>query len=315
MKIVFLDADTLGNDLNFSGLQSEGSLDIYPITPREKLAERLAGADIVITNKVPLSAAEMDMAPNLKLICVAATGYNIINVAEATKRNIPVANVKAYSTEAVVQLTFALILAVENALPQFITDVKDGSWQKSPIFTLLTYPIFELAGKTLGCIGYGNIGKRVAEVASAFGMNILVGNLQRKEDKKNERVPLDYLLKNSDIISIHCPLTEKTRNLIGAKELAMMKKSAILVNTARGGIVNEDDLYEALANKTIRAAAFDVLSTEPPVDGNKLIGLPNMIVTPHIAWTSVESRQRLLNGLVSNIREFKAGNAKKIRVN
>ena len=302
MKIVLLDSATLGADVLLSSIEKEGDLKVYETTKPEETIERVKDADIIITNKVVIGKNEMMYAGNLKLICVAATGMNNIDLVEAKKRNIAVYNVKNYSTEAVAQHTISLILALQNSLIDFNRESKSGNWSKSPIFTMLNHPFYELKGKKLGIIGYGTIGKRVAEMASVFGMDILVGKRKGIEYNDEGRVDFNYLLKESDIITVHTPLSENTKNLFGADEFRQMKSSAIIINTARGGIINEKDLYLALKSKEIRVAAIDVTEKEPIPADHPLLKLDNIIISPHIAWTSAESRKKLVEGIVENIK-------------
>jgi glycerate dehydrogenase len=316
MKIVFLDTKTIGNDISLEPIRKEGRLEVYKVTSLSEIAKRIKNADIVITNKVVINLGkkELEKASNLKLICVAATGYNNIDIDEAKRRNIPVANVIGYSTDSVAQMVFSYILTFTNYPIKYDQDVKSGKWSKSQIFTLLNYPISELRNKNLGIIGYGNIGKRVAEIGMAFGMNILIARRPRVDYKDNFRVGFNELLKESDIITLHIPLSEETENIIAEREFKIMKKEAILINAARGGIVNEDDLYRALKNKQIRGAAIDVMCKEPPRNGSKLFELNNIIITPHVAWASKEARQRVIDGIAKNIRKFKEGRANQINI-
>ena len=315
MKITILDYATLGNDLDLSELKKEGTVHIYETTEAHQLTERIADSEIVITNKVVFGMNEMKKAKRLKMICVAATGYNNIDLKAAKKLKIVVANVSGYSTESVVQQTFAYILFFLNSVHLFNQDVKAGKWQQSPIFTMLTHSISELQNKKLGIIGFGTIGKRVAEIALTFGMQILVAKRPNVKYKDGDfRFDFDEVIRESDILTIHTPLTKESENLISATELNTMKKTAIMLNLARGGVVNEADLYDALKNKTIQAAASDVMTQEPPKDGSPLFGLDNFVATPHIAWTSIESRIELMNGLVENIQKFKRGEIKAINL-
>lgn len=315
MKAILLDKATIGFDIDFSEITKLCNLVCYNITPAEKTSERIKEAEIIITNKVVISKTEFEAAKKLKLICVAATGYNNIDIKEAEKRNIIVANVKGYSSESVAQTVFGYILTIMNSVSAVNEDIKTGLWQKSKTFTLLNHSFLELSGKNLGIIGYGTIGKRVSEIAKSFGMNILVSKslksnnpkIQNKSEKI-KRISFYDLLKKSDIISIHVPLSSETENLISEKEFSIMKKTSILINTARGGIVNEKELYNALKNKLIRYAATDVLIKEPPSESNILFDAPNIIITPHIAWTSYESRKRLVSGIAYNIKLYKTGN-------
>lgn len=312
MKAVLLDKSTIGNDISFKEIEKQCELISYNTTTEKEVLQRISDTEIIITNKVTIGKNEMEVAKNLKLICVAATGYNNIDIKEAEKRNIVVTNVKGYSTESVAQTVFGYVLAIMNSMANVAHDIKKGLWQKSPVFTILNHPFIELKGKNLGIIGYGTIGKRVAEIGKVFGMNILISESLINFKQYPTRLAFNNLLEHSDIITIHTPLTDKTKNLIGKKELKLMKKSAILINAARGGIVNEQDLYKALVNKEIRYAAADVLSKEPPVEGNILFDAPNLMITPHIAWTSFEARQQLVKGITDNIKKFIAGKGKEI---
>ncbi len=311
MKIKVLDAKTLGNDVDLAGLQKFGDLEIFETTTAAELPERIKDAEIIVTNKVLIGKKEFDYAKNIKLICIAATGYNNIDLESATKHGVIVANVRNYSTESVAQHTFSLILAIENSLVDYVKETRSGNWSKSPVFTMLDYPFNEINGKTIGIIGYGTIGKRVAEIAKAFGMKVLIGKRKNVDYQDIERVEFDELLAESDIINIHTPLSENTRNMFAMSEFEKMKNTAILINAARGGIVNENDLYTALKNGIIRAAATDVTEKEPIEAENKLITLNNMFITPHIAWASLESRKRLIDGIIANINDFISG--KKVR--
>lgn len=314
MKIVFLDALTVGSDLDFSLLKKEGELITYQTTDKSETIERIKDAEIIISNKVLIGKDEIEAANRLKLICVAATGYNNIDVEAAKKRSIIVANVKNYSTEAVVQHTFSLILALQNSTIEFSNETKSGNWSKSPIFTMLNHPFVDLYNKNIGILGYGTIGKRVAEIAKAFGMNVLIGKRRNVNYTDKNRVNFDEFLQKSDIISIHAPLSENTKNLFRKNEFKLMKNDAVIINTARGGIVNEADLFYALKNKKIRAAAMDVAEKEPINIDNPLLKLDNIIITPHMAWTSKDSLYKLLNGIVDNIKKFKQGKGNLINV-
>lgn len=308
MKIVFLDTKTVGDDVSFNPIKSEGDLKIYKITSQEEIADRIKEADIVINNKVKINLGkkELDIASNLKLICVAATGYDNINIEEAKNKNIPVANVTGYSTDSVVQMVFSYILTFANSPLKFDKDVKNGEWSKSYIFTLLNHPITKLKGKKLGIIGYGNIGQGVAEIGKAFGMEILIA------DRSGSN--FEDILKESDIITIHTPLSDETKDMIAENEFKIMKKDAILINAARGGIVNEKDLYNALKNKVIKGAAIDVMVEEPPRSGSPLFELDNIIITPHVAWASKAARQAVIDGVAENIRKFKDGKVSEINL-
>lgn len=304
MKAVILDKSTIGNDVSLKEIEKQCSVNSYETTNSEKTIERIKDAEIIITNKVVIGKKEMQAAKKLKLICVAATGYNNIDIEEAKKHNIIVTNVKGYSTESVAQTVFGYILSIMNSLIKVDEDIKKGMWQKNPVFTMLNHPFIELKGKNLGIIGYGTIGKRVAEIAKVFGMNILIAESIQNKTKSNNRIPIPEILQKADILTIHTPLTPQTKNLISENELKTMKKTAILINAARGGVVNEQALYEALTNKEISYAATDVLTQEPPKDNNILLQAPNIIITPHIAWTSYEARQKLVAGISKNIQLF-----------
>ncbi len=314
MKIVVLDALTLGLDIDLSQFIKYGELEIYSTTNKEEVNTRIADAEIIVTNKVIIGRSELLQAPKLKLICVAATGFNIIDLEAAREKSIVVSNVKNYSTDSVAQHTFSLILALQNSLYEYITDVRDGAWSKSPIFTMLNHSFDDIAGKKLGIIGYGTIGKKVESIAVAFGMQVLIGKRPGINYGNENRIEFEVLLKESDIITIHTPLSENTKNLFTHSEFKKMKKSAILINVARGGIVNEEDLAQALSNGIIRAAAIDVCEQEPIAKNNQLLSLKNVLITPHIAWASLNSRIKLLNGIEKNIKSFISGNIKDINL-
>lgn len=306
MKIVFLDASSLG-DACLDVFNEFGDFISYPLTAEEEVIDRIKDAEVVITNKVYIGKKEMDAAKNLKLIAVSATGYNNVDLDAAKRSKISVANVKGYSTESVAQLTITYILTLASSLINYNSDVKAGLWSQSPIFTMLKYPFVNLSGKKLGIIGYGTIGRRVADMAKAFGMEILVAKRPGTAYDDNNRVDFEEVLKESDFISLHCPLSESTLGLFGEKEFEMMKDSAMLINTARGPIVKEDALYTALKDKKIAGAAIDVMTSEPPKAGSNLFELPNIIITPHIAWASTQSISSLIDGIVKNIEDYKKG--------
>jgi glycerate dehydrogenase len=306
--IVFLDADTLGEVTGFYQLTKQGNLTVYPSTLPHQRIERIVGREIVITNKVVIDREVMEACPTLKLICIAATGKNNIDLACAQEKGIQVKNVAGYSTESVVQHTFAMLFYLVGHLPYYDQFVKNGDYAGSNLFTHLGKPFFELAGKNYGIIGLGTIGKRIAEVAAAFGASIQYYSTTGKNLNTGYRpVTLDNLLRESDVVSIHCPLTEATHNLVGYDQLCMMKKEAILINAGRGGIVNEEALARALDEGRIAAAALDVLEKEPPAGSNPLLRIKQpekLLLTPHIAWASRESRERLMDGIVRNISEY-----------
>ncbi|MFC6634684.1 D-2-hydroxyacid dehydrogenase [Microbulbifer taiwanensis] len=308
MRGVFLDALTMKlEELDTSALEkSLDHWDFYDTTTADEIAEHIAGADVVITNKVVLDRGIIDKAPNLKLICVCATGTNNIDMGAAQERRIPVRNVQGYAGASVPQHALALILALANRWHDYHNDVMSGRWSQSPIFCLLDHPVMELAGKNLGIIGYGDLGQRAAQLGRALDMNILVAE-SFVGHRQEGRVPLRRLLAESDVISLHCPLSEHTERLVNRAFLTAMKPGALLVNTARGGLVDEQALADALRSGHLGGAALDVLSEEPPSADHPLLakGIPNLIITPHNAWISRESRQRLLDGVVQNIRDWR----------
>lgn len=309
---VILDKGSLGSDIDYSALTSQlAHWQSYAHTRGDEVAERISHAEVVITNKVQLTEPVLRQASSLKLICVAATGTNNVDLNACRALGIQVCNVAGYATPSVVEHTFALMLTLMRNLRAYDHDLAAGAWQGSPHFCLLDHPISELCGKQLGIIGYGELGKAVAQVARAFGMEVLVAKSLRNGSavKEEGRVELDELLSTVDILTLHCPLTDKTRHLIDRQKLSLMKCSALLINTARGNIVDETALCDALLSEQIAGAAIDVLSVEPPQAGNPLLDLrlPNLIITPHIAWASKESRQRLLNEIAANIQAFKHG--------
>ena len=310
MKGVLLDRDSLdAGDLDLSALERCFShWQSYPATRPEQLAERIAGAEVVISNKVHLDGTVLRQARQLRLVCVAATGTNNVDLEAAHERGIRVCNVLAYATPSVVEHVFTQLLALVRHSREYEARMRQRDWQRAAHFCLLEPPLHELAGKTLGIVGYGELGKGVARVAQAFGMKILLAQRPGGAPQTG-RMPLMELLPQVDVLSLHCPLTEQTRNLIGAAQLAVMKPGAILINTARGGMVDEPALLRALAKGRLGGAAIDVLGEEPPRDGNPLLeaGLPNLIVTPHIAWASVEARQRLVAELTANVCAFQRG--------
>lgn len=279
-------------------------------TAASEVPQRIADAEIVISNKVLLDEHALSAAKKLKLICVAATGINNVDIAAAAKRGIVVCNVRNYATAAVVQHVFALLLTLRNHIVEYHAAVQGGAWQRSAHFSCLEFPIAELAGKTFGIVGYGVLGQAVADVARAFGMQVVVAEVPGYVAKTPvPRLPLEQLLRCVDVVSLHCPLTPQTEKLLNRDRLALMKHDAIVINTARGGLIDEQALVVALQQGTLGGAGIDVLNNEPPTAGNVLLqtGLKNLIVTPHIAWGSRESRQRLINELVGNIKAFLAG--------
>ena len=310
MKAVFLDYESLDKqDLDFSQLSAAfDDLILYPSTTAEQVLARIQDVDVVISNKVIVNAEAMEQCKNLKLILISATGTNNIDLDFARSKGIVVCNCQGYGTSAVAQHTLTLMLALATTLLKYEHAVKQGEWNKSPIFCLLDFPIIELSGKTLGIIGYGELGQAVAKLAEAFEMKILVASLPNRPTHK-DRTPFAELLTQVDFLSLHCPLTAETRDLIDAQAFDKMKKSAFLINCARGGIVNEQALADALRQGKIAGAATDVLSVEPPTQGNVLLAddIPNLIITPHSAWGSVDARQRIVNQMLENVEAFKQG--------
>jgi glycerate dehydrogenase len=310
--IVFLDRDSLA--ANVRRPRFEHAWTEYPGTDRSEVAARLQAATIAITNKVPLRADDIAKLPKLKMVAVAATGTDNVDLAACRERGIVVANIRNYSLVSVPEHCFALMLAVRRNLRAYAADVDAGKWERSSQFCLFDHPIADLAGSRLGIVGYGALGRRVAEIARVFGMEVVVASRSPVADTDIVQLPLAELLATSDVVSLHLPLTEATRNLIGAKELASMKTSAILINTARGGLVDEQALADALTNGVIAGAGFDVLSKEPPVPGNPLLKLrlPNFVLTPHVAWASGGAMQTLADMLVDNIEAWAAGAPKNV---
>ncbi len=312
MRGVALDLDSLHPaDLDFSALTA--SLDEWRwhgATAPAELAERLAGCAVVVTNKVAIDAAAMAAAPDLKLICVSATGVDNIDLAAARARNILVCNVRGYATPGVGQHVFALLLALATRWHEYAADVRAGDWARANNFCLMHRPVMELAGRTLGIIGHGALGREVARLAEAFGMRVLVAASTRPGvGSEPGRVPLGHLCALSDVISLHCPLDTATANLVDADFLRAMKPGAVLINTARGGLIDELALKQALVGGHLGGAALDVLSSEPPAPDHPLLdpAIPNLLITPHSAWVSRECRQRLLAGVVANIQAWRRG--------
>ncbi|NLL04851.1 MAG: D-2-hydroxyacid dehydrogenase [Clostridiaceae bacterium] len=309
-RICILDAKTLGSDIDLLGLSKFGDVTIYNTTKASEVADRIKDQEIVITNKVVLNESNMESALDLKLICVSATGTNNIDLDYAKSRGIVVTNVAGYSTRSVVQHTFAMLFYLMESLKYYDEYVKSMDYSRSDIFTHLDKPFEELSGKTWGIIGLGTIGVSVASIARAFGCRVIYYSTSGKNDNgEYKRVEMDELLRESDIVSIHAPLNEKTRNLIEYKRLQLMKKTALLINLGRGAIVKEDDLAKALDEDLIRGAALDVLESEPIKSDNPLLTLKKqdkLLITPHIAWASVEARRRLINEIELNIKGFLA---------
>ena len=311
MKIVVLDGFTLNpGDLTWDGIKALGDATLYDHTEAGEIVGHAAGAEILITNKTPLTKATIDALPQLKYIGVLATGYNVVDVEHAKIKGIPVCNIPTYGTASVAQTTFALLLELCHHVQEHSDAVKIGDWSNNRDFCFWNRPLVELAGKTMGIIGFGRIGQNVADIASAFGMNI-IGYDQIKSDQSarmNFRwAKLETLLKESDVISLHCPLFENNKGMINRQSLALMKETAFLVNTSRGPLINDADLAEALNNQSIAGAALDVLSVEPPPMTNPLLKAKNCIVTPHISWATLEARSRLMDIATQNLEAWLSG--------
>ncbi len=307
MNIVLLDAKTLGDDLDITVLESFGTLTVYQTTPPEETLERIQTADIVITNKVVITENMMEAAPRLKLICIAATGMNNVDLDAAKSKGIEVKNVAGYSTKSVVQHTFAMTLYLLEKMAYYDRAVKDGSWSESGLFTDVSQPFYEISGKKWGIIGFGTIGQEVAKVATAFGAEVSYHSTSGKNlQHAYPHQSLELLLKDCDIISIHAPLNDDTYNLINENNLPFIKEDAILLNLGRGGIINETDLAFEL-DRRILYAGLDVLEQEPLTLNNRLNEVNHkerLLITPHIAWSSIEARKKLLEGIVENIQVF-----------
>lgn len=307
MNAVFLDSEGL-DDFSLDGLTKEcTSLQVFRTTAPEEVAARIAGADLIIVNKVPISRHHLVIAPSIRLICVVATGTDVVDLRAASELGVTVCNCQAYGTASVVQHVFSTILALHTHLLSYHAAVRAGRWQSARQFCFLDYPIIELTGKTIGIVGFGTLGRAIADMARAFRMKVVVA--RRPGNPPDDRPTLTEMLPGIDILTLHCPLTEHTRNLINGKALALMKPTAFLINAARGGIVDETALAEALRSGKIAGAAVDVLSCEPPRQGNPLLDqhLENLILTPHIAWASREARQRIIDQTAENIEAYRAG--------
>ncbi len=313
-RIVVLDGATLNpGDLSWEGLAALGELRVYDRTAAEDVLERARGAEILLTNKTRLGRSVLDALAELRFVAVLATGYDVVDVSAARARGIPVSNVPEYGTESVAQHTFALLLELTNAVGEHARAVRDGEWGRSPDFCFWRQPIVELSGRTIGLVGLGRIGRRVGSLAHAFGMRVLAaGRSGRPRHEADVGYPVGWrdvpaLFAEADVLSLHCPLTEENRRFVDASLLARMKPHAVLINTARGGLVDEPALRAALEAGRIAGAALDVVSAEPMPDDHPLRDCPRCIVTPHIAWASRAARARLLAAAVENVRSFLAG--------
>lgn len=311
LKIVVLDGYTLNpGDLSWKDLEALGTVKIYDRTRPGEVVERATGAQVVLTNKTVLDGEALSQLPDLKYIGVLATGYNVVNLEAARRQGITVTNIPAYSTDSVAQMVFAHLLNITQRVGHYAEEVASGHWTKQADFSYWNTPLVELAGKTLGIIGLGHTGMATARIALAFGMQVLAYTSKsaaelpagiRKADS------LEQVFSDSNVVSLHCPLTETTKNLVNLERLKLMKREAVLINTGRGGLVNETDLAEALEKGLLAAAGVDVLSSEPPVPGHPLVGVKNCFITPHIAWATLEARQRLMGQAVRNIEAFLSG--------
>ena len=310
INIVALDGYTLNpGDLSWEGLEALGNFTVYDRSKPEEVIPRSIEADILLSNKVLLSKSTLDQLPRLKYICVTATGYNNVDIQAAAERKIPVSNVVGYSTQSVAQHVFALLLALTNKIERHSISVKQDDWSRAPDFCYTLSPIPELFGKTFGIYGFGRIGQEVAKIAQAFGMEVLATHKHPERDAQPgvKFVNLPTLFQQSDVLSLHAPLSDQNFGIVNTQMLSSMKPSAYLLNTGRGGLINEVDLKSALLNKVIAGAALDVLGQEPPLPGHPLLEVENCIITPHIAWISKAARQRLMDTTVKNVKAFIEG--------
>ena len=311
MKIVILDAYAANpGDLSWDGIAAYGTLTVYDRTPGEKIVSRIADNEIVFTNKTPISRQTIEACPSIRMICLLATGYNIVDVDAARERGIPVCNIPAYSTDAVAQMALALLMEACQRVGEYTTACHGGAWENCPDFCFWNAPLMELSGKTAGIVGYGRIGQAFGKILMAMGMKLLVtANHPRPELESDacRYVSLDELYANADVISLHCPLFPETAQMINRRSIAKMRDGVILINTSRGGLVNEQDLADALKSGKVAAAGLDVVSKEPIEPTNPLLGAPNCFMTPHIAWAPFETRKRLLGIAEDNLRAFVQG--------
>lgn len=311
MKIVVLDGYALNpGDLSWDGIRRFGEVVVYDRTATEEILSRAKDADVLFTNKTPIREDVISQLSQLKFIGVLATGYNIVDVGAATQKGVIVSNIPDYGSYSVAQLTMALLLELCHHVQRHSDTVRQGKWAASKDWCYWDYPLVELAGKSIGIIGFGNIGQKVADMASAFGMNI-IGSSRRRSDQSHRKnftwMEIPELLAESDVVSIHCPLTRETKGLVNARSLTTMKRSAFLLNTSRGPIIEDADLAAALNDGIIAGAGIDVLSIEPPAADNPLFAAKNCIITPHIAWATTEARTRLMASAVENLRAFVNG--------
>lgn len=315
MKITVLDGYGLNpGDLSWDWLNKYGEVNIYDRTSPSELMERAADADVIFTNKVVINAETLSSLPNLKYIGVLATGYNIVDVKTAHQLGIVVTNIPAYSTDSVAQMVFALLLAITNRVEHYAVENHNGRWSNNPDFCYWDSPLMELAGKTFGIVGLGNIGKAVARIANAFGMKVVAFTSKKQEELPAgiQKVDLDQLFSESDVLSLHCPLTPETDHMVNAERLKLMKQTAILINTGRGPLIDEQAVANALKAGKLGAFGADVLSSEPPAADNPLLSAPNAFITPHIAWATVEARQRLMEICEGNLSAFVSGTPRNV---
>lgn len=315
MQIVVLDGFALNpGDLSWEGLQKLGDCEIYDRTKPDEIFDRIKDAEVVITNKAVIDEKLIDRIPVLKYIGVTATGYNVVDVPAASRKGIVVTNIPAYSTDSVAQLVFAHILNVANRVEKHAASVSSGDWAGNPDFSYWKTPQMELAGKTLGIVGFGRIGRKVAQIGAAFGMKVIFHNRSKISDVPAEmrQTTLNDVFSESDVVSINCPLTPENIEFVNEQLLLKMKQSAILINTGRGGLIDERDLAIALNSGIIASACLDVLSTEPPRTDNPLLSARNCFITPHIAWATIEARQRLMNITIQNLNGFISGNLQNV---
>ena len=308
MHIVVADAATVvGNGIDVEFLEEFGQVTVYDLTPEDQLIPRLQEADAVICNKTRITAEVMAACPRLKYVGLFATGFNNIDVAYAADHGVTVCNVPGYSTEAVAQHTFAFILALTDRVHEYNTIVAQGDWVRSRTFSYFPIPLAELCGKTIGIVGYGSIGRRVGDMARAFGMKVLVHGRRPIPDTDVEQVPFVELLERADVVSMHCPLNADSREMMNRAAFAKMKEGAVFINTSRGGLVDEQALRDALDSGHLLGAGVDVLRVEPMTEDCPLYGAPNCLISPHIAWAGVETRRRLMGVVAENIRRYLAG--------
>ena len=316
MKIVVLDGYTLNpGDLSWSGIEKHGELTVHDRTAPEQIMERLAGAEIVFTNKTPLTREHFASNPQIRFVGVLATGYNVVDIAAAKERKIPVCNIPTYGTMAVAQFAAALMLELCHRVGRHADSVKTGDWSRGSDFCYWLNPLIELDGKTLGVVGFGRIGQAFGKIAQAFGMNILAVDEYPNKSLESDTLrytTLDDLYANADVISLHCPLFDNNKGMINQAAIAKMKPGVLILNTSRGPLINEADLAEALKSGRVAGAGVDVLSCEPPKLDNPLLSAPNCIVTPHIAWATKEARSRLMNIAVDNLAAFIKGKAQNV---